>query len=239
MRSWILPVCLLALAPLVLHGQDAPPSLPPPTPPLVINPPEFARWSIRIEDSARPKMNSGDATDGKNQPSPYPVEIQSTRTKNLKVDEVRYSNGKTKETWFVGEKAYFSHPDSEKVGSVAPSFFSDKEAFGPFGNIESSRGFPGVGWINLESYKGAAQVQGVSCYHYQTEANWGGKKVMGEAWIDAKTKLPIALRLNTQTLLFSFHEPPSGMLTPPPAYVAAIREQVLFEQRVKALQQMR
>jgi hypothetical protein len=194
-------IALLSWAP--ASAQD----VPPPTPPLVAPVPKDADWIVTVQYSSSP---SAAAPDLAGRVDRRISEVHSTKTDKFKRDIITYMNGTTEERWFIGSMYLWTPPH----GDVSVYDLSNTPT-NPLDTSPSvSSGFPGVGWIGLNHYDHVEIFDNASCYHYQ-DASSGI-----EAWINARTKLPLGYKSADAIYHFKFNPPPES-LTLPPAYAKA------------------
>lgn len=228
MRIVIVLFALLGLA----RAEEPAPKQAAPHAPFVAPVPDYCHWAIKI-------TNPPASGDPKSHATAVPVEIQSARTKELKMDLVKYSDGTSKQTWFYGKQMIFPYEGGKNLGSVNASFLMDQAAFGPCGNLVNSLGFPGLSWVGLKWFKDVVSIKGTDCFHYSAELEAEGKKVSAEAWIAVESGLPVVARFDSVGHAYEFFPPPSAMLQLPPEYAAVAHQDEVREQQVRALQKMR
>jgi len=96
----------------------------------------------------------------------------------------------------------------------------------------SKSDFPELSWVNLENYKGVVTYLQHSCYLFQSpqpmppEFKLPADQIpLRQAWIDVKTKLPVAFDDGATTSAYTgFKEIPSRELVLPPAFAKALED---------------
>jgi hypothetical protein len=235
----------------VLPAQDAV-VYPPPTPPLVAAVPENAAWILSVTDG------KAQATTPSNQPmgvsAPLAAaknrelkEIRVTKTGNLKRDIVSYGNGTTVEVWYV-DGVLFT-PDSNQKLTVFNYKAVQSQYGNGLGNAVASDGFTGLDCLNLKYYDRVVFFQGQPCYHYGIKvpqkqlvpgspAQTNLPPRSAEAWINAKTSLPVGYT-DSDGKLYTYHflDPPTAPLTLPLAYQAALAGYEKDQDKMKRLEE--
>lgn len=160
---------------------------------------------------------------------------KSTITKTeqiIRIDTVDVG-GRSTEKWFVGPKQYTLPPG----GSV---WYVASAGDGNTGNLYysdplPSSGFQDMDWINEKAFAGTLKFDRMDCLVFvpggldeispgdlskQTAQLQGEPKV---AYVDANTRLPVALRIVGEIRQFQFNKPPTALLSLPPDLAAEIR----------------
>ncbi len=188
---WIALLTLLA----TVHApaQEAA-TLSAPTPPLIAEP-RTADWLVTVQYAVAPK------------PEDFRIlEVRSTLAGKIKHDRITLSNHKVRDQWYSGSVLLWMTNTGRVVADdLSGSPVSDEMSPAVPG------GFPGVAWVKIAAYTGAAHFENHLCHHYATAGR--------EAWIDASTKLPVAYRGADGTLYrYQFNPTPAEALTLPPAF---------------------
>lgn len=209
-----------------------------PTPPFVASPAEFSAWRITIEENKK----NDDAEPAVGMPSDV-VSIDSTRTKNIKLDRIRYRNGNTSEVWFVKRTVIVVSPSGDisidGSGGAAANYTVNKFA---------SPGFPFTEWITDASFNELKALKDgrLAAFYsgdfevipestgldssappiYVPDAETGKirleqpkapkkAKEYRSALIAKDSKLPISVTLGSTKLVFTFKRAPSKILSVP------------------------
>lgn len=228
-------ICLwVALAPWLmpdlLHAQIKPE---PPVPPLVAPCPGMMKLILLLKEDGKqdvpvaPGKDDASSTHGSDAITWKSVEI--TKTSDIRLIKATRSDGKTRETWILGNKLFDKTFDGKQVSCLDyhPSF--------PFFLQTTNTQFYGTEWISLENYKGVVSYEGKKCYHYEKLVRLpsdglnlaSGSESSGntffpesrlEAWIDIQSKLPVAVTLSEGVYIYQFAAPPQVPLSPPKEY---------------------
>ena len=170
-------------------------------------------------------MQSGSSGGGSTQPQIQHAEV--TQLNHLKRVHLVWDDGKTTEKWMIPGLPVVFVQDPQ-TGKVRP-----KQDGGPeqlLENFLNNYDEAAFSWVTPASLKEKDPIDygGKQCFHYVGEVvipnmtrNEPGdhSQHMREAWIDAKTLLPVALNNGQSTSTFKFQDkPPTGPLLPPPAF---------------------
>ena len=181
----------------------------PPTPPFVRPPPDHSAWTIKV---TRPPVGD-DAQKVNPEPKHKDVlAIVSAHYGDSKRDVVYYSDNSKVEIWYVGDAELVPYPNGSRIGVLAAGH--EGVAIEPV----SARGFPGLDWPSVDSYKDVAKIADQKCRHYVKV----GDGDPWEAWIGMDSGLPVAARYGNVVHTYNFTESPSAPLQMPPAYAQAL-----------------
>jgi len=217
---------------LVLFGLSIPGRLlsagtaadvPPPAPPFVAPVPESADWVLTVKPPAQP--SPGGSAGG--HPEWRIQEVHSTVSGNRKRDVITYGNGTKAERWFMDNLLFWKSADGSVIANNLSSNSADPAMVANTPSIGA--GFFGTDWLKLPFYDGVVAVEKRPCYHFVHQNK--------EAWIDVKTKLPVACKLGGVVYLFAFNAPPSDGLILPPEFKKAWEDYQAMLNRGKAFQQ--
>lgn len=243
----MISLVLAGISPAALPAQDSI-AYPPPIPPLVAPVPGNAAWILSVSGgkeqaplSGQPMSTGSPQAAAKN---PGLREIRVTKTGNLKRDIVSYGNGTTVEVWYI-DGVLFT-PDSNQQPTVFNYKAVQAQYGNSLGNAMVSAGFTGLDWLDLKYYDQVVFYQGQSCYHYgiktkQTSAfnappETPAQTLNAEAWINAKTGLPVAYTAGDGKLyMYRFLDPPTTSLTLPPTYQAALTVHEKNQEKMRRL----
>jgi hypothetical protein len=196
-------VCIFALVGIPFIGNADPGIGAPPTPPFVAPVPENAQWIITVSSAT----GAGAPAGAKLQ------EIRVVKTGITKHDTFVYSDGSTDETWYIGNKALMS--DTFVKTNIYLTEFSSHDFTGA-GDPVRSLGFTGMDWLQSKFFDKIVAYQNVACYHYRLPS----RSASVEAWVNVKSKQPVAYQINSMLYVYSFSPPPTTPLVLPPAYQA-------------------
>ena len=183
-----------------LHGSEATPQAP-----FIAPPPEFGSWTVQVLGAAQKEQAQ---------------KIHCVKTGEIKRDTFIEADGTRRELWYVGKFALTKYEHSQKVALEDAAGLA-RERGSKTGSLVYGAGFPGFTWLDLRHYKGVTSVGGRRCHHFQLPPETGQSGV--EAWVDADTKYPVAIKAEGLVYAYEFHAPPSGMLQLPPEYAEALR----------------
>jgi hypothetical protein len=211
-------ICAAACPVLTAHGQS-----------LVQFPKGPAEWTVAIV----PGYSNGHP--------PYPApstspELQIKKIDITKVDGVSralltWGDGRTTERW--GYDQYHFMILTETYNGQ-PTFASDLD-IQPGGAYYVGFDASSFAWLEPKCLKDTVVYQHKKCYHYQgtvpiqvfkfsnTNRVVAGIDLFCEAWIDQDTLLPVALYDGSMLGVFTFHDPPTTPVTPPPKVQAALQ----------------
>ena len=229
-----------------LSGAPAPDltQIPPPKSPLVAPVPENGKWTIKIkplapettEEQKKANEESGVAFEplpigAKSGPGGI-VELRSEKSGRIKKDMATYDKRPAKEFWFFDNYVLTkrSSGNGYAVLDAASVLAMSPEVSGvlrELGSLVFSPGFPGVKWLQMKHYdKVVLWNKTRPCYHYilRGESAEDGKgAVVAEAWIDARTGLPVSYSAGGVLYTYEFGDPPSPPLQLPPEAVEAMK----------------
>jgi len=138
-----------------------------------------------------------------------PVQVDVTQVDNYKRIRITTASGKTTEEWTLPNMPVVFKEDPRN-GAVFPSRLTSMEMQDERASMFIDA--TSFSWLNPTYLKEKTAVQclGKSCFHYVNPAT------QAEAWIEAKTLLPVALHQDFRFFAFSFPaDPPTGPLVPP------------------------
>ena len=163
-----------------------------------------------------------------------PTQIEVTQVDNVKRIRITWINGKTSEEWTLPKFPVVFKQDP-RDGSVFPVQSSNME----MQNERASMPYDlaAFDWVRPDYLKEKTPIPYLEklCFHYLLPGGGTGPTARDfapggigynaignltpqhEAWIDAKTQLPVALHFGTSLYSFTFPaEPPTGPLVLPP-----------------------
>jgi hypothetical protein len=174
----------------------------PPGPLIQKHAPDFARWTVTIQNGTldAPQSSSGPGGTGNAPP------IITTFTKTGPILNVAIpAAGKTYNVWNVGSVKTMVDPEQKTCGPIiSPS----NSGTNPFDFDFSQSDFAGLEWISLDCYFGIKTFMGKKCIFFKADAN--------EAYIDFETRLPVGFQGADGAHIFQFMPPPTEMLALPP-----------------------
>lgn len=218
--------CAIAWPFFSAHAQD-----------LVKFPTGTAAWTVDIAQSSGQPAESG--TGG----SPFQMKkIDITKVNGVSRYVITWANGTTTERWGYDQ---FQFIILTETYNGAPTFISgdDLKLGSPF-----AVGFdaPSFSWLQPDLLTDTADYGGKKCLHYQgtvviermvTVVNGLKKKVYTplhcEAWIDKDTLLPVAFYDGSKLGVFTFLNPPTVPLVPPPIVKAALDHYIAASQPLR------
>ena len=176
---------------------------PPPDPPLVAAAPDGCAWTIDVQQK---KPRPSPPTDPKwvyaykRALEIYPRILRVTDVKSGKdrLEETSYENGKTGTLYIYNGYVVYQPMNWPADKALAmPVNYRDSPVKGGLGSD-----FPDVGWIRPEVFAGTVMYEGQRCHYYEDKNaspvsggdHLNPAKTKGvRAWIDARTRLPIAV----------------------------------------------
>jgi hypothetical protein len=222
-RPYFFYLCVLQAVTVGLRAQT-PADIPPPHAPLVAPVPDHAQWTITLDYGEANKAGTNSPSAAAKEKNPETEEslqqIQSVKAGNLKQDLLVSKNGKTTQVWYADQVILSPGPAGDILVGNARGLEVDANVTGIFrevGKLTESFGFPGVDWLNLKYYDKVVLLGLTPCYHYILQ---GGGVIAAEAWINAKTNLPVEYGSEGITYTYAFGPAPENVVMPP-AYAAA------------------
>ncbi|SDU02633.1 hypothetical protein SAMN05444156_1522 [Verrucomicrobium sp. GAS474] len=219
---------LLLLFPTALPAQElagaAPDSAP--VPPYVEDPPASFSW--KIVHAPRPP-----APDAPSLPATvhFLKESKLSRTPSAMRIVKTWSDGVTTEEWRYQSLTLFTQPNSGEIYVMEESD-SLRASFATM----STSAFPEFSWINAASYVGTETYNGSPAYVFAQAAvadspispSTGRRAIEAhpalKAWIDVKTKLPLAYDDGVALHTYEMGQPPSTPLVPSAAFLDRIEK---------------
>ena len=177
-----------------------------------------AAWTIEMSDSPNNKAPSKTGS--------RITKIEVTQNDQFRHSLITYSNNQTKEFWSIVGTDLFLTEYSNGVVALNPT---NKFFFVPFAPSSFDWVQPG-----LLQGKDPIDYQGKQCFHYKGSMGWspstgapgmtaavGGEPmtIIGEAWVDSKTLLPVAFDDGQMLAVFTFLPPPTTPLVAPAKYL--------------------
>ncbi|MEZ0297956.1 MAG: hypothetical protein ACAI35_16030 [Candidatus Methylacidiphilales bacterium] len=207
-----------------------------PFPPYVAPVGENADWVMRIlpakEAATTPEIPApapAAAENGDSTTSDDVTEIHMTKVGDLQRAVVLRKDGTSTEYYHL--KNFNLTPASDRSGKVM--VVQQNAALPPYPCF--AKGFFGVAWIRPENFAGVATYKEKKCFYYKGQqanplvkekdlpADAAGKAAAAqpaEAWVDCKTQLPVAVKIDNELVEF-VHNPAAKQLELPPPYLAA------------------
>jgi hypothetical protein len=234
-----LPLLLCGSSLLAQKANPTPADLPP-GPPIEKRAPEFSQWLITttlsgtaaLDDQGNVGKSAAKAPGG-----PSTTKVMVTKTGNIyrveHLDEAR-------QLWTVfasGATQIMVWPDRHSAAVLTVS--NNPDAPNPFMTDFSVTDFQGFKWVGWNKYSEMKQYKGMKCIVFQEQEHLdsddpspgGGYKTV-IAYVNADTRLPVALVDADEANIFEWKPEPKGMLSLPPSALAVL------QQRQKAEQQM-
>ena len=188
-------------------------------------PADFSRWIITFTyPTDKPKRESASPEDNDPTANARPRHTTTTKTGRIIHEEQTDVIGRITETWFDGSKQYIKRSNS----SLWFEFTAEAALHTAPSSIERSlppSGYRGLEWINASAYAGILPYGGGNCLVFvpgghesvdlQNSEQLSKRMEAMEkvAYIDADTRLPIAVRTHTELRTFRFDSPPPTMQT--------------------------
>jgi hypothetical protein len=217
------------LACVSLHAQDGQVQVPPPSPPFLNRLPDHAAWRVTYTSHQAPAPPAGAAK------GPLPrvlQEVDGTKMDQNRREIYVWSDKTTTAHWIYKGIYLFNQPTTPDIyilniatykGSpMAPSLVPDY----------ATTDFPEFSWVSLRNYQGVAIYQQHQCYLFQAQKKSEASPsqttppVMSgtQAWIDVKTKLPVALDDGTTLKIYAVSEVPPRDLELPDKFASALAD---------------
>ena len=193
----------------------------PPGPLIQTRAPDFAEWVVTQKTGSIDDTPSRPHTPSAGQDATASESTEDTITKTHDVIRVVRVNTASRPwtIWCHGALEYMIWPDGKSCGQITPG--SKDLAPNPFYIDFSHSDFLGFEWISPKSYTSIKSYQGIKCIVFQTATspqNDSGAQttsVKKKAYIDFKTRLPVALQIGDEQYLYVWNAPPQAMLSFP------------------------
>lgn len=231
-------VCLASAQPEPAPAQPQR-KFPLPEGPLLRPAPSSAKWLITIsyEDEKQLPASVG----GKPAPlvSDYfqarPRAVVTTRTGNRVHEELQDSKGRVRERWFDGPSQFTKDPAATIWEQTEPSGSGGAQPQSDYVPLPPN-GFRDLTWVSPSSYAGTIQYGGYDCLVFipggEAAIDLAKPELVKTMWarhpmiacIDARSRLPIALRYINETRVFKWENAPSSPLTFPPDLSAMLQK---------------
>ncbi len=209
--------------------------------PLVAPVPDRGHWALSLRDDTggtaeRSATESAGTAQPKRSPTLQSVEVMKTgATQKI---ETKFRGGTSMTEWIDGGQIYVETNGLVSSGEVGPGIVG----------VTVSRHFFGTDWVGIENRKDPVKLGEVLCDYFEFEgvreidrarAESQGSDVEAvpvkqAAWIDATTRLPVAVSGPAGTFVYKFMEPPSAPLQLPAQFRAKdqeIKEEVRRQQQ--------
>ncbi len=191
-----------------------------PQPPFVSNTSAYATWTMTFI----PKQDTPAADPSKsNNPGLRMLKEVRVSKRDKEFQEVQlWSNGVTTERWEVNGLLLFEQPDSPGVYLAVQGAIWNKAD--PFFNFHSHSDFPEFSWLSSTAYAGEKSYQGRDCYRFKSESpSPSSHNRPREAWIDVKTRLPVALDDGRVLCTYAFGNAPSREVELPARFAEVLK----------------
>ena len=187
--------------------------VPPPSPPYVLAIPAQTQWVMHITPPAG--QVAPDAS-GKSKLAPEPQVVAITKLGDTLRAIIVYTDKSRREFWQVPGSTILQDGGTPRV-------IYNTGGYPPY-PYAPGHDFFGCEWIKPENFHDVVKRGGVTCYHYQAEAamqvppdvlrahpELAKLKLHREAWINAETRLPVAVSGETGTIEYTFSDPPPDL----------------------------
>lgn len=181
--------------------------------PSVSFPEKDVSWSVDIQ----PFPNEGAVTPPVSSPNSAVLKkVEVTPSATLVRSILFWSTGQTTEAWWLKTRNWliFDHPEGGVIITTNPEMHA---TWRPGAEL--------FDWVNERSFVKETVLAGQPCsYHRRTllrpDEGAGGKEpsITDEAWIEAGTMRPVAVRQGRTLYTFRFREAPSPALVLPPRF---------------------
>lgn len=210
-RSLVVSLFVLATRAAAMAAGD----VPPPSPPYVLAIPAQSQWVMRITPPAG-QAPAAEAS-GKGKLAPEPQVVAITKLGDTLRAIIVYTDKSRREFWQVPGSTILQDGGTTRV-------LYNTGGYPPY-PYAPGHDFFGCEWIKPENFRDVVKRDGVSCYHYEVEAaappvptdvlrahpELAKLKLHREAWINAETRLPVAVTGETGTIEYTFSDPPPDL----------------------------
>jgi hypothetical protein len=213
----------------------------PPAAPLVQPMPSMMHLKISVKDAENSVSRKGvELIPRTNAILPDRVKtIEIIKTQDIRFVRVTRQSGRAEDFWIL---ANFIYTKSDQGGRIFSDVYTPL-AYPAY--LRPGATFYGTDWIDLKHYQGIRSYQN-QCYYYETgepptteesslldsdtgsiaKASPPSRTPVYKAWIDAKTKFPVAVELPDGLYEYAFSAPPVANLQPPPEFVEDHRSMI-------------
>jgi len=179
-----------------------------PEPPFIKNATENASWNIEFRPAeAQPSQKST------LQPASQLTASFERELHEIQVDKVGpnrrevylWSDGEPLERWYYGGLVLIEAPGTRKIMCINQTRM-DKFQESVFPKYQSDD-FPEFFWVNKSSYKAVEKKSGRICFRYERNGgtlDGSRQNATDIIWIDADTRLPVALQTATEVRTYIF-----------------------------------
>ena len=219
----LVPFLLFTASAVVMAQEPSPPKEAPPDPPLMNNAPPDCQWTITYTPKT-PEKEATTADDIRNRKmrqrySPVVLAKRVLKSGGQEVVYTTYEAGIKSEAWVVGGYLY------ELPYREGETIHIDSRGQGDF---------PDVYWVSATNFRGTVELKGAKVHLYETDSadtrpdpgqSSGPRPATGpaieppkpphqRAYIDAQTRLPVAVDTGTTVLTYQYAGPAPAFPTP-------------------------
>jgi hypothetical protein len=221
----------LAAMPILGWAQTNTADIPPPSPPFVQFPGPDAAFTIDVmapNGQAAPAPAANPAGIKTAAPEKKLVRVDAVQTGRLRCDTLTWDDHSQTQTWFVGKYGLVQSNRGNWINLVDPVMYPIQAS--AMLRRDASDYFH---WLTSANYAGVTSYKGKQCYQFKVGAPATApnddndlETVLGRdekiAWVDVKTKLPVAIQIQGQLFTYTFHDAPTDQLTLPPKFQAMV-----------------
>ena len=228
----LIAMCGVLLPAATLHGQNLEPMEPPADP--VLRPvPEFSEW---VERFTYEQEKQGGLP---NEPT-LPRTVTTTQTRGIVheiIDDI--SGGKT-EKWQSGNTFYLKPLGQTFWGEYDPSFQENNLSPRIQFQIVPQGRFRDLDWIQRANFAGFGKRAGAPVFYFtplpinNVHPPASLENLPAVAVVDATTRMPILVRQDGSTRIFTFNEAPAAMQSLPSDLIQEIKEGIERRKKVFA-----
>lgn len=199
-----------------------------PSGPLLNDAPLFSKWTVT--SSVQQNNTSGAAPRSGNEMRGMTV----TKTKDVICEEFTDAKGLRSEVWHVGVNQFTKPPGDTLWYQAGPAANNNGTANMNYRPLPAN-GFRGWDWINRDTYVGTTSLESGTCLVFvpggpakiRLTGSKDAEKLSVQplvAFVDAKTRLPVALRSGATTQRFVFANAPTEMQALPADLLEQIKK---------------
>ena len=228
MKYWVFIMLVLGGCRTTFAQQpsDSPVKQSVPDGPLLRPAPSFAQWEITFQysDDQRKKEQAGaPGAKAASTFDPRPRKVVTTKTGAIIHEEVTCVDGKAKHVWFNAGTQYVKHGGQSVWLEADPRKSTSGVSGDPDADPMPPSGFRKLEWVTSNNYAGTIPYAGGNCFVFvpggesKVDLHDSAKQAQllssqgTVAYIDAESRMPVAVRSEGETRSFHFNPTPSAM----------------------------
>ncbi|MEM6822319.1 MAG: hypothetical protein AAF558_10310 [Verrucomicrobiota bacterium] len=183
-----------------------------PNPPYVAPIPEKAAWTLVVRQKEEVGTNGENATEVSQRPEILSVRVTKIDSRQRKI--IRWKDGREEELFFIDQFMIDQSPDNQKVYVTNMDIIAEPD------HLYRDSGFYGVGWLEEQYFVGTKEMEGKECFYFE-RPHPIVESIKQRAWIDMKSKLPVAAEGMNGLVIYEFRSRSSGDVRLPTEFLEA------------------